>query len=130
MQNFWYGNNRIVNDEETYGSGGAGIVLSGNDWLGLGQVFGGLSQGTEMCGARPLWAGSSRTAWEECNRSAILLYQQNAQQTAQVQSEQIKSQEDIARSKKMTIIVIVSLVSVALILTVFLIVRKKRRKAS
>jgi len=126
MDKFFYRNNRIVNDEQTYGSGGVGINLSGSDWLGLGELFGGMSQGTVMCGARPIVGGKDRDDWEECNKNAMVI----AQQQLGVQQSQIKSLEEIEKRKRITIIVIVSLVSVALITTVFLVIRRKRRKAS
>lgn len=117
----------MVDDEEWYGSGGVGINLSGSDWLGLGEWLGGVSQGTEMCGARPMFAGKDRDDWEECNKQALALYQQQAQTQGMLGMEQIKSQEEIEKKKRITIIVVVSLVLVATIVTVVLLARKRKR---
>ena len=128
MRDFWLGNNRIVDDTEWYGSGGAGIVLSGQDWLGLGQVFGSVSAGTELCGARPVFAGKSRDEWEECNKKALAIIQQQSAQQAGFSQQKIKTAQDIEKRKKITIIVVVSLVSLAGIVAIVFMIRKRKRK--
>jgi hypothetical protein len=128
MRDFWLGNNRLVDDTEWYGSGGAGIVLSGQDWLGLGQIFGSASAGTELCGARPVFAGKSRDEWEDCNKKALVIIQNQSAQQAVLTQQQIKATQDIEKRKRITIIVVVSLVSLAGIVAIALVMRKRKRK--
>ena len=132
MQNFWTGNNRLVNDEELYGS--AGLVISGQDWLGLGQILGSASAGTEACGARPLFAGKSRRKWDKCVEDTLkLMASKTAQTASQTASqatlgiEQLKAKKEIEKQKKNTIIVVVSLVSVAVLVAIILLIRKRKK---
>ena len=122
MKNFWYANNKKIKDNHKAGA----IGLGGTDWLGLGELTNALTQGTALCGARPLFVGSARNKWEDCNKASLILTQQQLDN----QQDQINTAKDIETSKKRTTIVIVSLVSTALLIAVFLIIRTKRRKSS
>jgi hypothetical protein len=121
---FWYGNNKAVYDPETFGSTG-GIVLSGSDWLGIGA----LSEGTAMCGSKPMCFGGSGSAcaerkksFQECvNRSLSIAEQQVAQGASQKASA-----EKIEKTKRNTIIAVTALVAVAVVLSFYFYTRRKK----
>ena len=96
----------------------AGIGFSGTDWLGLGNIFEGLTEGTEMCGAKPLTG--DKTAYEKCIRDSITLQAQQVQ----AQTSAIILAE---KRKKMVIIAVVSLVSLSILVVAIVLIRRKRR---
>lgn len=128
MQGFFFGNNRIVDDSEFYGSAGFNIGVSGQDWLGLGAIVGGASKGTEMCGSKPLFAGKARNAWIECNKQSLSL--QGKQLTVQEQLEKQKLAEqakrDLDKNKQTTQVVVISLVLLAIVVTTIFLFRKRK----
>ena len=110
---------------------GAGINISGQDWLGLGQMFGSLSQGTELCGSKPVCfsikKGSNcdkkQTKYNDCLASSMNLMA--SQVTAQNNSNNRIA--DVDRQKKIIIISVVSLISLAIIIGAIFIIRKQKK---
>lgn len=126
MKNFWTGNNRVVEDESTYGAVGAIIAGVTSALSPIAQA--GMA-GTELCGARPLFAGKSRKEWEECQRRALEILQQQGANQAILTQQQLKTQKEIEKSKKTTTIVVVSLVSVAVLVAIVILVSRSKKKA-
>lgn len=128
MQGFFFGNNRIVDDSEFYGSTGFNIGVSGQDWLGLGAIVTGASKGTESCGSKPLFAGKARNAWIECNKQSLAL--QNKQLTSQEKLETQKlaeqAKKDLGKNKQTTQVVIISLVLLAIVVTTIFLFRQRK----
>jgi len=122
MQNFFYG----ANAETKYGSG-AGIVLSGQDWLGLGEIVGSTSVGTAMCGAKPnCWSSVSK----DCKNRKDEYYK-CVQRSLQISSEQVtgqqKTAEELAKAKRnKVVIIVVASVLVVLVLGLAWIKRKRQ----
>jgi len=122
MQNFFYGGNA----ETKYGSG-AGIVLSGSDWLGIGQAVGSTSVGTAMCGAKPnCWSSISKDCTNRKDE-----YYKCVERSLQISSSQVtgqqKTAEELARAKRnKVVIIVVASVIVVLVLGLALIKRKRK----
>ena len=109
---------------------GVGVNIGGSDWLGLGQIFGSMSQGTELCGAKPVcWStkeGDSCSVkmarYNDCLSKSVDLMQSQVE----AQTQQAKTAVDIERQKKITRIAVISLVMVAGIIVAILILRKRK----
>ena len=115
---------------EEFAGAGVGINISGQDWLGLGEIFGSMAQGTATCGAKPVCWSTSKDdncakkmeAFNQCNLGAVNLMEQ--QLRAQEKFEENKNTAD--KRKRNTMIAVISLVSVAVIVITILILRKRK----
>ena len=89
-------------------------VGGGSDWLGIGQVFSGMSQGTEMCGSKPLTG--DKTAYETCvSRSIdVIAADQNSKNVLEQQKNKNK-------------IIIVSLISASLLILAIVLIKRRKR---
>ena len=86
------------------------VSLGGSDWLGLGAIAGGLTQGTAECGSKPL--SGDKTSYENCISNSLIL---KANQTA--------SQEKKTKMK----FIVIGLISVAVLITIVVVVKIKRK---
>ena len=118
--NFWIGSNQFSNDEDTVGAGGTvGLNISGNDWLGIGALSSSLSKGTEECGAKPMCiptknnsCAKSKSAYADC--------------IARSQSNKAVAQEKAGKTKSTTLILVISLVAIAIVITGIYLFKKKK----
>ena len=120
-----------IRTSESFSGAGVGINLSGSDWLGLGEIFGSASQGTAMCGAKPNCIPTGETSscfikqrnFEACVARSLEV----AELQVGAQIQQNKTASELEAKKRMTKIVVVSVISLALVVTTFLIIRSYRK---
>ena len=104
--------------------GAVGINIGGTDWLGLGQ----LTEGAVGCGAKPVCialgknsqCAKDKAAYNACVQQSMQIQQQQvaiANQTAQRQAEQ---------KRRNTMIAVISLVSVAVLITIMVLLKKRK----
>jgi hypothetical protein len=120
MDSFFYGSNK----ETYYGSGGVGINLSGSDWLGLGEWMGGVSEGTELCGARPMFAGKDRDKYNECVANSLAFLQGQSATQAQIAQQKLLLDAQ-AKKDKIKIAIIGAVALVVIVLGVAIIKRRR-----
>lgn len=90
------------------------VSLGGSDWLGLGATFGAMTQGTAMCGAKPI--SGSTEAYDTCVARSLEIQAQGGADAARA-----------AEGQRKTKLIIVALVSVTVLILGIVIIRSRRK---
>ena len=117
-------------DEEKAGAVPVGVTLSGTDWLGLGSFGTALQQsavGTESCGAKPTCISflnrscqDQKDAYNRCVQQSLSVTQQQSQ---------LDQKFRLDANKKKVIIWIVAGVSAIALVTIYMLLRRRKLKA-
>jgi len=114
--------------------GFAGISLGGSDWLGYGKVVAGLSQGTEMCGAKPVCLSAlskdcrkRKDNYNKCVQTSLQLANQQVEQNIELGTASIqnKSQIEEQKKKQQITLAIIGAVALTVIVVTVAIIKKK-----
>lgn len=89
--------------------------LEGQDWLGLGQTFGSLSQGTAECGSKPVCAFTAscrerQEAYNNCIARTSAVKSEMAEKSIEIQDRESKN-----KVFKYVIFAIIAIVALVLI---------------
>jgi hypothetical protein len=110
-------------EEEKAGATPIGVTLGGTDWLGLSSFGTALQQsavGTEMCGAKPTCISFLNKSCQD---------QKDAFNKCVQQSLTIDQQNKMDANKKKVIIWVVAGVSAIALVTIYMLLRRRKRKA-
>lgn len=113
----------FFHEEEKAGATPIGVTLGGTDWLGLSSFGTALQQsavGTEMCGAKPTCISflnkscqDQKDAFSKCVQQSLTIDQQNKKDA----------------NKKKVIIWVVAGVSAIALLTIYMVLRRRRKNS-